>query len=212
MKLICIVGKARVGKNTVGDILRLSSAWDSSKYFQLRYPDKKHFIMNALTLHSEVAYSPSKYKCVAFADPLKSALAIIFNIEDVSKFSDGIFKGLQNELELKDSEGYVYTYREIMQKFGTEVGRAIDPDLWVKSTFNYMDPEGNYIITDCRFKNELQACIDKGAITIKVERVVPDMDHTSEHDLDDWSDFNHVIDNNGSLEELVDKVLQLNLV
>lgn len=212
MKLIAISGKARSGKNTVGDILRLSSSWNNSSYFKLRYPNEKEFILNALKLNSEVAYTASIYKTVAFADILKAAITFVFNIEDIKMLSDEMFKTSPNSLEVKGEDGHILTYRELLQRFGTEVGRSIDPDLWIKSTFNYMEPEGNYIITDVRFKNEAKACLDRGAVLIRINRETKDMEHQSEHDMDDFKDYTHIIDNNGTLEELIDKVLALNLI
>lgn len=92
----------------------------------------------------------------------------------------------------------------------------------------------NWIITDMRFENELKAVKDRGGITIRVNRktyywisnirgefithtpfVEPLKDenltssyklgHLSETSLDD-AEFDYIIDNNGSLIELIDKV------
>lgn len=211
-KLIGLSGKARTGKDTVASILKLASSWKNSNYFKMRYPDQTQFIINSLKLHSKVAYSESSYVSFAFADILKSVITLIFNIEDVENLYDEVFKNSANSLDVKGEDGHILTYREVLQKFGTEVGRTVDPDLWIKSAFSFMKPDVDYIITDIRFQNELQACKEKGTITIKINREAPEMDHISEHDLDSCTDFDYVIDNNGTLEELVDKVLQLNLV
>jgi len=95
-----------------------------------------------------------------------------------------------------------------------------------------------WIITDVRFPNEAQAIKDRSGIVIRVNRDKQcgscestftkgsecpncgsgnwvhgkiDFTHPSETALDDY-EFDHVIDNNGSIEELVEKVKQLNLV
>lgn len=72
----------------------------------------------------------------------------------------------------------------------------------------------NWIITDTRFPNEAQAIKDRGGIIIRVNRTVvhPELGegkvtyiHPSETALDNW-EFDYVIENNGTLEELIEKV------
>lgn len=91
----------------------------------------------------------------------------------------------------------------------------------------------NWIITDMRFPNELQAIKDRGGITIRVNRFMcskcgntdnferdndlcnecghfksDDKEHESETALDN-AEFNYVIDNNGTIDELVEKVKEI---
>jgi hypothetical protein len=66
----------------------------------------------------------------------------------------------------------------------------------------------NWIITDTRFPNELQAVKDKGGITIKVVRPETDYlagDHASETALDK-SKFDYVIVNDGTMDDLVKEI------
>lgn len=86
----------------------------------------------------------------------------------------------------------------------------------------------NWIITDTRFENELKAVKDREGITIRVNRIIfreqtteigkiftvvqPEVDkllgiqeHSSETALDN-ADFDYVIDNNGTISELIDKI------
>ena len=75
------------------------------------------------------------------------------------------------------------TPRKILQLLGTEAGRQIiHPNIWVnalmsnyKLILNKWDDKGNnlypdWIITDMRFPNELEAVKAKGGITIRVNR------------------------------------------
>lgn len=82
----------------------------------------------------------------------------------------------------------------------------------------------NWIITDMRFPNEYQAVKQRGGITIRVNRYnstcvcVDDSSldcltpcsrkpqHESEVALDHVTDWDYVIDNSGTIEELVEKV------
>ena len=62
--------------------------------------------------------------------------------------------------------------RLFQQLLGTEVGRAIDPNIWV----NYLHSKDyNMIIPDCRFPNEL---VDKNILIIR--HGVPENIHSSE--------------------------------
>lgn len=81
----------------------------------------------------------------------------------------------------------------------------------------------NWIITDMRFPNELKAVKDRGGITIRINRnkwvendnpVIEQVlnttkdfskEHPSETALDN-AEFDYVIDNNGSIEDLIEKV------
>lgn len=83
----------------------------------------------------------------------------------------------------------------------------------------------SWIITDCRFKNELEAVKQRGGITIRVERELNTCvcvdesskldclvkcknkitNHISETDLDNQK-FDYLINNDGSISDLIDKV------
>ena len=133
------------------------------------------------------------------------------------------------------------TPRKLLQLLGTECGRQIiHPNIWVNALFADYKPKNapyntmadlledrhhgllnnpNWIITDVRFPNEAQAIKDRGGIVIRVNRLdvdkftdnFPQTLHPSETALDGY-EFDHVIDNNGSIKELVEKVKQLKLV
>jgi dephospho-CoA kinase len=74
----------------------------------------------------------------------------------------------------------------------------------------------NWIITDLRFPNEYDAVKEKGGITIRVnrprkgftnEKLLAEL-HPSETALDNHQ-FDYVIDNSGSIEELIKKVREI---
>ena len=91
-----------------------------------------------------------------------------------------------------------------------------------------------WIITDVRFPNEVKAIKDRGGIVIRVNRFSEEQkiaslkfranrpnnaielalkeEHPSETALDDYDDFDYVVENDGSIEDLVDKIRQLNIV
>lgn len=103
----------------------------------------------------------------------------------------------------------VMTPRLMLQLIGTEGGRQlIHPDIWVNSTLNGYNKDSKWIITDCRFENEANSVKEKGGIVIRVnsKRCNNEDLHASETGLDNYNDFSYVIDNDGTIEELVEQI------
>ena len=114
------------------------------------------------------------------------------------------------------------TPRLLMQLIGTECGRQIiHPNIWVNalmSEYNCVPadlaPNGidcpNWIITDMRFLNEMEAVKKRGGITIRVNRNLEESkdQHESETELDNV-EFDYIINNNGTIEELIEKVKEI---
>jgi hypothetical protein len=159
-------------------------------------------------------------------------------------YNDGL-----SEAEVFDHEieKRLMTYRELLQKLGTEAMRdGLHKDAWVNALFAdyyptndcqqhadglfYTDEHGenevlpeypNWIITDMRFPNELEAVKDRGGVTIRVNRNIKcycghtitcdcskENEHYSETALDN-AEFDYTIDNNGTIEELMGKVREI---
>lgn len=102
------------------------------------------------------------------------------------------------------------TPRILLQLIGTECGRdIIHPNIWVNSLFADYHKESNWIITDCRFQNEAKAIRSKGGILIRIEIDGGKLhNHPSETSLDGY-DFDYVLSNNGSIEDLIKKVKKI---
>mgnify|MGYP003142461270 FL=1 len=130
------------------------------------------------------------------------------------------------------------TPRKLLQLLGTEAGRQVlHPNIWINALFadyvcddcgqqecptdeedtgqmiHYSFP--SWIITDVRFSNEAKAIKDRGGIMIRIERPEGEShcggQHASETALDNYN-FDYVIDNEGSIDELIEKIKQLKLV
>jgi hypothetical protein len=99
------------------------------------------------------------------------------------------------------------TARELLQKLGTEAIRnGLHENAWVNALMaDYR--EDKWIITDCRFHNEVFAIKDRGGIVVRVNRPDngPVNNHISETAIDGF-DFDYVINNDGDLENLRTKV------
>lgn len=67
-----------------------------------------------------------------------------------------------------------------------------------------------WLVTDVRFPNEAQAIKERGGLLVRINRGTPaDNQHISETALDDYEGFDIVIDNNGTLDELKEKVKEI---
>lgn len=106
--------------------------------------------------------------------------------------------------------------RDIMQLLGTEVGRSIHPNIWVNAMFANWSDQDHWILTDVRFPNEAEAIKSRGGVVIRVNRQdllrlghIDIDEHPSEVALDNYSDFDYIIDNNGDMEQLIKRVDQV---
>lgn len=202
--VIGIAGKAQCGKDTTSDLIcyifdkyRDKEAWDIEEFTEEYIPEEDFLRL--------------KPSCIkrAFAGVLKQCTAKIL----------GMWEGSLEDIDVKNRkidwlQGQP-TIRQFLQKFGTEVGRVIDPDIWIKTTFRdyecirNLHPEKdknfyNLVISDVRFPNEIEAIRNKEGIVIKVTRngVESAGNHSSETILDDYTDWDYVIENNKSLYDL----------
>ena len=108
------------------------------------------------------------------------------------------------------------TPRKMLQQVGTDLFRnQLHPNTWVNATFaNYQDD--NWIITDMRFPNELEAVKKHNGITIRINRglvertgkMIQGPEHISETALDD-AEFDYVIENDCTIDDLIEKVREI---
>jgi len=112
--------------------------------------------------------------------------------------------------------------RRALQLLGTEFGRALHRDLWVRIAENKINEllaaGQNVVVDDCRFDNEAEMLSRLGAVIVRIERdeLIPrkkwwapllfwKKEHASEAGISDrYVDI--TIKNNGTLKELADRV------
>lgn len=118
------------------------------------------------------------FKRMSFAETLKDAVSVIFcwdrEILEGSTEESRILRETPDEYWSKKL-GFDVTPRWVLQNFGTQVMRNnFDDNIWVYSLENKMRSiEGNIIITDCRFPNEINMLRENNGKIIEVQRVQP---------------------------------------
>ena len=155
----------------------------------------------------------------AFADPLKNACKELFLL------SDSQLNGTQQDKESIDNRWFGCTPRMMMQYVGTDLLRnrlnglipGIGNDLFIHNFGLWYDekkknnPKSMVVVTDVRFRNEVEMIHSRGGIVIKLERAngLPVDSHESEISIDNITDIDYVIDNNGSLSDLYNSLQKI---
>ena len=178
MKLVGLLGTKGVGKDTVADYMVSHNNFDKR----------------------------------AFASPIKEACAILFQLP-IARF-EGEGK------ELCDQE-HGLSPRQMMQLVGTDFFRdKVSQDFWIdhfKRWYAAHDPSRSVVVTDVRFQNEVDVIKALGGVVVRVTRpheheqeqngrhTMPDT-HITEQGVAKVQGVDVSIENDGSLEELYDKV------
>lgn len=116
--------------------------------------------------------------------------------------------------DIKFESRKVWTIRILMQVLGTDIVTKYHPDYWVKITVCDIETiikngHPGVIVSDVRFDNEAQALRNINAKMIFLQRETGNTDnHLSEQGLTP-TDSDVLIINNGTLEDLYNKVDQL---
>lgn len=244
--IIGISGKIGSGKDTIGKIIQLLVIWyedlnfDQQASFRKHYIDEKDFVLR----NFNSSFINDKYRIKKFADKIKDIVCLLIgctreqledqnfkNTELEKSWNKVYYKIAEDKTQFDEGEPSIQleeklTPRKILQLLGTDCGRnIIHPNIWVNSLFsdysNILGEYPNWIITDLRFPNELEAIKKRNGITIRVNRKIKcycghtitcdcnsKNEHESEKALDD-AQFDYIIDNNGTIEELIEKVKEI---
>jgi hypothetical protein len=150
------------------------------------------------------------YTKVSFSTPMKEAMYRLnprITVNEIPNTALRIGVDVYGWEGLKERSPDI---RGLLQRFGTEVGREMfDEDFWVDYALNSIPDGGRAVIADVRYPNEADAIKALGGKVYRVLRngVGPANDHASEHALDGY-EFDGQIDNNGTLEGLLQNVQQ----
>jgi len=122
--------------------------------------------------------------------------------------------GKQHNLTYEEIENNKSLYRQDLINLGNW-GRSQDPDYWLKKI---IEQDGNIMVTDVRVPREYEVFKNAGAITIRIEasrdirntrgKLIGE-DDVTEVGLDDVTDWDYIVDNNGSYEALKKKMLSI---
>lgn len=152
---------------------------------------------------------------IAFADPIRDMLIAGFGTA-FGLDRHALLDPRRKEQPLPGLELQLVP-RRMMQTLGTEWGRALDPDIWVRHLerrikYHRMH-SSTIVITDVRFQNEADWIHRKGGAVWHITRPLTGnvytfhAGHASEQGIPILRGTDSVIHNDGGLEQLRDQVL-----
>lgn len=158
------------------------------------------------TIADYICNKHQTFKKYAFATHLKNSLKVLFNLTD-EQLHDSTLK----EVDVNITPDLVTSPRFLMQWTGCQL-RKLSEDFFVQMLDNKIksDQQQDVVISDIRFKNEMDYVINNNGIIIKVIRdstttnLANDSSETSVDGL--WGDNVYLINNNDTMEELFKKV------
>lgn len=133
-----------------------------------------------------------------FADPVYEIVSIMTGVpvQDIEFKKDQIAFGN-------------LTFRDLLIWVGMN-GRKLYEDIWIDNLLKRFDGKGlNLIVTDLRFPNEAMKIRELGGYLVKVTRDVNLIDNESETSLDDWTDWDFIINNNSTFKNLDSNLQEL---
>jgi hypothetical protein len=149
-------------------------------------------------------------------EEFREMVTALFPLIPFSRPQAALLKLIRDDLSLKYE---ATTPRYVLQRLGTEWGRALWKDVWlhaVKSEIEDHDPDGKWVITDCRFANEAQFVHEDLAgrtvwvdASFRVNQLASNA-HASEPSREallPWA--KDVVDNNGEISEVAERVREL---
>jgi hypothetical protein len=133
---------------------------------------------------------------LSFAGPLKAMMA-----------QAGMPEPKERAAKEQPLPGFAFTWREAAQKLGTEWGRSLDPDIWVKimeSVIHRFSDDVQIVFADVRFDNEAEMIRRLGGKILHITGRSADLGanagHASEAGVT-WIDGDYSITNDRFVED-----------
>lgn len=218
--IVGISGHKQSGKNTVALIWQLLAFCHTTRYRELvqsKYITDSDYVMACLKGEEDYkSYSHYfSWEQKSFAYKLKKVVCALTGCT-MENLEEDSFKNSYVPYTWTKSALDISTYRELLQKLGTDVFRRnIHENIWIDLLFEEWDSAQdsaipNWLITDVRFREEANAVNERNGTLIRITSDKKSEDlHISERDLEDYAYFQYYIDNSGTLRDLIDQVINI---
>jgi len=139
------------------------------------------------------------YQRFAFADNVRACAYEI----------DPAVAQLVDDLGWESAKENCPVVRITLDRIGIGLRTVLGESIWVDAVFNAINPGRPTVISDVRLPNEANRIFADGGVVFRIDRpgIVPANNLTSETALADWGGWTEVIPNDGSLDDLRERVL-----
>lgn len=158
------------------------------------------------------------YKKVSLATPLKEACRVLFNFNDEQLYGS-LKETIDPNWGIAPRQMYQYLGTDIFRHDINKIMSNIGDNFWINNIkIQYQkalqqDPNTKFVISDVRFQNEVDIIHQLGGIVIKIERYLDINNttdtHESEKSIDFIKNYDIIIENTGTIDELYIKVDEL---
>jgi hypothetical protein len=219
------IGKTRFKLEQVGKEVNIYDSFNNNKIIRVDYPsnESKHFA------------DTYGIKIYSFADPLKSFCINVLGLDfaqcygsddDKNSPTHLLWEDLpldirQKNAKIKKSTGEErlptghMTGRNVMEVFGTDVCRRLDPNCWSRGSYAQIDNDGYdvSILQDGRFPNEITMGSENGAKSIRLLKRIDHSEAEAECALDHFphGEFTKVVDNQNLTMQETHNLLKQNI-
>lgn len=196
MHIIGLTGYAQSGKDTVANYLVKTHG-----FTRIAFADPMREAMLKL---NPIVYVPFMLKDRSYVVHMSLRLE---SSRDTRYVEDGVYARLADIVRVLgwDIAKQAPQVRELLQRFGTEVGREMfGENVWVNKTFDTIEqsPAGRWVITDVRFENEaVRTHLHDGHVVLVDRGLKPVNDHKSDSGLE-RKYLHGILHNRGTIGEL----------
>ena len=223
-KVILISGKLQSGKNQFAEYLQKAFekkviTVKGNEYIEQDYrPYKISSDLFARSLKDWCKEDFAKLSAVLenLSEQIKSKINLYSDTREHMIAPDALddIENTVDQLKIRDDNWYedkTEITRVILQLYGTDIFRKrVDDNFWVQQMKDRVLASNSDIIliTDTRFPNEIEGMYDDSyeTVAIRIQRNINTQEriasHASETSLDNWTEWDYVVENNGSLEHL----------
>lgn len=149
---------------------------------------------------AEMLVEDHGFQRIAFADALRN----------MAYESNRSVRKLVDEVGWDTAKVVYPSVRQYLIDLGNGARRALGEDVWINAVFAQMHSDDDWVISDCRYPNEVQAILDHGGMVIKITRVgIQPLNNVADQALAGWTGWSAEIHNDGSLDDLRASVTHL---